>query len=364
MPLYMDLHILPGVKAREVAEAHRRDLLIQDDHRCNCMTYWIDEKRGNVFCLIEAPDRIAVSEMHRKAHGLIPHKIIEVNSRLVESFLGRISDPDDAVMMDGFKVFSDESRRSLMVIKMPDPVLLKHALGEKAGGIQRSQHYIIHKELTSHEGNEVKQGGDDYTASFASAANAIRCAVSVRDVLAGMSPENAAPRFGIYVGDPVAISDDLFGDAIQMAGILGGIAKEFEIALSAEVREMASRDRMTFDDPYYRKLSAADEQFLQQLFQLLEAVYQDPAFSIDDCGQRMAMSNSQLYRRTVALTGLTPGAVLKNLRLQKARQLLRRGSPTIAQITYDTGFASPSYFTKVFKKEYGLLPVQYLELHA
>ena len=58
------------------------------------MTYWIDEERENIFCLIDAPDKEAVEEMHRKAHGLIPNKIIEVNSTLVKSFLGRIYDPD------------------------------------------------------------------------------------------------------------------------------------------------------------------------------------------------------------------------------------------------------------------------------
>ena len=82
----MDLHILPGVKARDVAEAHRRDMLIQQDHDCKCMTYWIDEKRGNVFCLIEAPAKEAVEEMHNKAHGLIPNRIIEVNSMLIKYF--------------------------------------------------------------------------------------------------------------------------------------------------------------------------------------------------------------------------------------------------------------------------------------
>ena len=88
----MDLHILPGVKARDVAEAHLKDMLIQEDHACICMTYWIDEKRGNVFCLIDAPDKDAVIAMHNKAHGLVPNRIIEVNNTIVESFLGRISD--------------------------------------------------------------------------------------------------------------------------------------------------------------------------------------------------------------------------------------------------------------------------------
>ncbi|MFI5188289.1 MAG: DUF4242 domain-containing protein, partial [Chitinophagales bacterium] len=85
MPIYMDVHILPGVRARAVAEAHRLDMIHQAEHGCKCMTYWIDEERGNVFCLIDAPTQDAVEEMHRQAHGLIPNRIIEVNSTIVES---------------------------------------------------------------------------------------------------------------------------------------------------------------------------------------------------------------------------------------------------------------------------------------
>src|SRR5688572_28725454 len=129
MPLYMDMHIVPGVKSKDVAEAHRKDLIHQDEFGCNCITYWIDEDRETIFCLIDAPDRDAVKEMHHKAHGLVPNKIIEVSSSIVKSFLGRIYDPDDAVIMEnGLKVFTDPSFRLLMVTKINDPVLLGHCL--------------------------------------------------------------------------------------------------------------------------------------------------------------------------------------------------------------------------------------------
>src|SRR6185503_5503058 len=125
MPIYMDVHIVPGVKAKDVAEAHRKDLLHQEEHACKCMTYWIDEERENIFCLIEAPNKEAVAEMHNKAHGLVPNKIIEVSSNLVESFLGRIYDPEQAeITEDGLKVFADPSFRILLVTKIADPVLL------------------------------------------------------------------------------------------------------------------------------------------------------------------------------------------------------------------------------------------------
>ena len=90
--------------------------------------------RETIFCLIEAPNKQAVEEMHCKAHGLIPNKIIEVSNSLVESFLGRIYDPAEAQTSgDGLKIFSDPSFRILLLTKVTDPVLLQHKLGsEKA----------------------------------------------------------------------------------------------------------------------------------------------------------------------------------------------------------------------------------------
>jgi AraC-like DNA-binding protein len=76
----------------------------------------------------------------------------------------------------------------------------------------------------------------------------------------------------------------------------------------------------------------------------------------------MAMSKSQLYRKTISLTGLSPNILIKEYRLEKAKELMRRQRYTISQITFDSGFTSPSYFTKCFKKKYGLLPMTYLDL--
>src|ERR1700730_9120124 len=114
MPIYMDIHDVPGIEALDLAEAHRKDMLLQDEFRCKCMTYWMDETRGNAFCLIEAPDISVLEEMHRRSHGIVPHKVIEVNSDVVKSFLGRIYDPEEAkISENGLKVFSDSAFRVL-----------------------------------------------------------------------------------------------------------------------------------------------------------------------------------------------------------------------------------------------------------
>lgn len=78
MPLYMDEHDLPGVKAADVAAAHEADLKVQGKYGVDYQHYWVDEAAGKVFCLVEAPDREAAIAVHREAHGLVAQDLFEV----------------------------------------------------------------------------------------------------------------------------------------------------------------------------------------------------------------------------------------------------------------------------------------------
>ena len=364
MPIYMDVHIVPGVRAKDVAEAHRKDLLHQEEYECKCMTYWIDEERENIFCLIEAPDKKAVEEMHNRAHGLIPNKIIEVSSNVVESFLGRIYDPSDAeVTNEGLKVFSDPSYRILLVTRTTDPVLLENTLGKKkANELLQRQNNSIRKNLAEHGGREAEHRGTGFVASFSSAAKAVACALSIQKDITPADAEITGFRIGLNAGEPVEKSNKLFGDTIQLAGHLCSIAKNLQIAIASPVKELLPNDNFKNDKNGFLSLLPQDEHLLELLYNKLEEKFQDPDFDITDYCQEMAMSTSQLYRKTIALTGLSPNQLLKEFRLEKAKELMKKQHYNIAQITFDSGFTSPSYFTKCFKKKYGLLPMAYLEL--
>jgi len=79
MPLYMDVHNLNGpVGMADVADAHAADLKKQDEHGVNYKQYWVDEKQGKIFCLVEAPTAEAAATVHREAHGLVADEIYEV----------------------------------------------------------------------------------------------------------------------------------------------------------------------------------------------------------------------------------------------------------------------------------------------
>ena len=80
MPLFMDVHHLDGgVSAQDVAEAHQKDVETQAKYGVDYKNYWVDEKAGKIFCLVEAPNSDAAHTVHREAHGLVADEIYEVH---------------------------------------------------------------------------------------------------------------------------------------------------------------------------------------------------------------------------------------------------------------------------------------------
>lgn len=79
MPLYMDIHHkVDGLTADALANAHQRDLEVQEKHGARYHKYWYNEASGTVFCLVEAPNKEAAMAVHREAHGLVADELIEV----------------------------------------------------------------------------------------------------------------------------------------------------------------------------------------------------------------------------------------------------------------------------------------------
>jgi AraC-like DNA-binding protein len=358
----MDVHIVPGVKANDVAAAHYKDLVHAPAFSCKCMTYWIDEDRESIFCLIEAPNKDAVVDMHSKAHGLVPNKIIEVSSKVVESFLGRIFDPEEAeVTQDGLKVFKDPSFRVLMVTAVDDALILENNLGkEKANELLDQHNAIIRKNISRFEGREVEHEGNGFIASFASASKAVSCALHIQKEMT--EADLIGFKVGINSGEPIqGTNNKLFGDTIQFAKNLCAIAKNNQVTITSQVKNLVAKDFQKGIAGFIN-LSPQDEEFLKLLFDTLVKNWHNADFDVDEYCKAMATSRSQLYRKTITLTGLSPNILLKEYRLEAAKEMMRKQRYNISQITFNSGFTSPSYFTKCFRKKYGILPMNYVDM--
>lgn len=106
-------------------------------------------------------------------------------------------------------------------------------------------------------------------------------------------------------------------------------------------------------------LTKADEEFIKRLNEVIQVNITNPEFSMDDMADSLNMSRSNFYRKIKGVLDLSPNEYLRLERLKMAAQLLREGENRINEISYMVGFNSPSYFSKCFQKQFGVLPKEF-----
>jgi AraC-like DNA-binding protein len=364
MPIYMDRHdVSEAVTAEHVAELHQRDLKIQDQFGCRGLTYWFDDKRKTAFCLIEAPDEKTLENMHNKAHGQIPNSIIEVDAGIVESFLGRIEDPVKS-QKNVLNIIDEPAFRTIMVMKIhelavqkKDSILFKDLLSKFNAALPGI--------LDNYAVKVVKQARHHYLVSFNSVSNAVRAAIDLNALFKKFSGEinttNHLLKIGISAGPPVTEKKSIFEDTIKSAERMCAFING-DIIVSSEVKELYDNENITPLSEYKKiiTLSPADENFLHLLLDYTEKNWNNVNLKADDFCKPMGISKSQLYRKMMALNGKSPNTFIKECRLTAALQLLNKKAGNISEIAFETGFSSPSYFSKCFQKRYGVIPSDYI----
>ncbi|MDR1918839.1 MAG: response regulator [Tannerellaceae bacterium] len=103
-------------------------------------------------------------------------------------------------------------------------------------------------------------------------------------------------------------------------------------------------------------LTKADELFLEKLMQIIQKNLSDVSFNVVQLAGELCMSRSSLHRKIKGVSELTPNDFIQLVRLKKAAELLQEGSYRINEICYLVGFNSSSYFSKSFKKQFGISP--------
>ena len=238
MPIFMDRHDMNGVTAADVADAHRKDLEIQDQYGVKFLTYWFDHQRGTTFCLVDAPDKDTAQCVHREAHGHVAGEVVEVALSAVEAFLGRIQDPEPPSGQTHDIV--DAGYRAIMFTDIVGSTKMTTRLGDRmATELIRAHDSIVRRCLSGSGGREVKHTGDGIMASFASTAKAVDCAIAIQQGFERYNRGNTEPihiRIGLDCGEPVEDSNDLFGSTVQLAARLCSAASSDQILVSENIR--------------------------------------------------------------------------------------------------------------------------------
>jgi len=251
----MDIHELGDVSAEDVAKAHVADLEAQEKYGVNYLKYWVNEKCGKVFCLVEAPNPEAANSCHREAHGLVARKMIEIEPELADGFLGdaQTNAVGAAILPGGGADARDPGIRTVLFTDIVDSTTLTHSLGDEAAMALFDVHdTVVRNALADLGGREIKHTGDGIMASFVSAAGAVRCAIQIQRELAKHEEEQPERplkvRVGAAAGEPVEQHNDLFGMTVQLASRLCANARPQQILVSNAIAELCIGKGLLFED--------------------------------------------------------------------------------------------------------------------
>jgi class 3 adenylate cyclase len=263
MPLYMDIHKVPGATADDLAKAHAADMLVQERLGVECVKYWFNESCGKVFCLIQAPSAEAANEVHAQSHGLLAERIIEVDPDMAEGLLGNGEVNSAGAVLLPNKAERDTGMRSVMFTDIVGSTEITQRLGDEAAMLMVNLHdEVVRAALSAHNGREVKHTGDGIMSSFVSAASAVRSAMQIQQELARLRDENAGTpvrvRIGVAAGEPVEQRHDLFGTTVQLAARLCAHAQPDQVVVSSGLAELCLGKGLAFEDAGHANLKGFD----------------------------------------------------------------------------------------------------------
>ena len=248
----MDIHELPGVKAQDVVKAHLEDMKVQGKYGVSYHKYWVNERKGRVYCLCDAPTAEAADAVHREAHGLRAARIMEVTPEIADAFMGVAeADGAGAVILPDLSGH-DPGTRTIFFTDIVGSTDMTQRLGDEAAfGVLGVHDRIVRDALAANSGMEVKHTGDGIMAAFVSAACAVRCAMTVIQEVSAHGANAQPPlqvRIGIAAGEPIEHAGDLFGTAVQLAARLCAHAEPTQILISNVVAELCAGKRLPIRD--------------------------------------------------------------------------------------------------------------------
>jgi len=241
MPIYMDVHPdLGGATPDDVAEAHRRDLAIQDEFGVRFLSYWVSGPDGKAFCLVDSPDEESLVACHKASHGLMPHSLIEVSAPMLSQFLGDTTNDDDERAMVGGDY--DSALRVIMFTDVEGSTNVSTKEGDDVAlDLVRRHDEIVRAALAQERGREIKHTGDGVLASFTSVSRAVHASTAIQRSSADDAAEGPTLgiKIGLSAGEPVEDSNDLYGAAVNLAARICAHAGGGQTLASGTVRDLA-----------------------------------------------------------------------------------------------------------------------------
>jgi AraC-like DNA-binding protein/uncharacterized protein HemY len=130
-------------------------------------------------------------------------------------------------------------------------------------------------------------------------------------------------------------------------------------SLLAQQSELSEKYKNMLTIRDEKTVASHDQRLLKKVIDAVEKNIANPLFSVEKMGEEMGMSRTNLHRKVKEITGFPPSELIRNIRLRKAASMLRNETDSVSQIGFAVGFEDHSYFSKAFKKQFGVPPSEY-----
>lgn len=172
---------------------------------------------------------------------------------------------------------------------------------------------------------------------------------------------------------PVILLTAISGEDDQIKGLKSGandyLTKPFNFGiLHAKIENLLLFNR-SVKNAYSKQvkvqakeieIESGEVKLLNKIVQYIDEKLNNPELSVEELSKHVGMSRGSLYHKLLEITGLTPIEYIRSVKLERAVELLEKSDYNVAQIAYMTGFGTPSYFSKLFKAQFNMLPSEYI----
>lgn len=349
MPLYMDIHTVDSdsFSVEDVVIAHMKDLAIQEQFGVTQLKYWVNVEAKTLFCLMEGPNKEACNEVHLQSHGNTACNIIEVSDNEYNLFMGEGTDVDDLARTKAGEL--DTGYRT---------VLLTNIFFFSMPG----NRYIeeIRQLITKSNGAIIREPDNQTMVSFIYATDAISCAIAIQQLL--RSREDIAFNLAIVSGKPVDEEGASFFEETK-AKIHGlcSLGLNQVMYLDNETKLLSDKEFPNKGEQYnyFTLVKKDDINFSLELSEVIRNNFNQSDFNSEELINLLGLSKSQIYRKIKSLTGMAPNQLIQESKLHKALSNMTQSNKTIAEIAYESGFNSPTYFTRLFRKRFNISPTEF-----
>jgi AraC-like DNA-binding protein len=340
MPLYMEFHKAVNLSMDDLKSRAGASNRMLQQFQVRYHQFWIDEESGNVFCLMEGPDRRICEWVHRWVYGCEMVSLAPVKECLYQ----------ESRELNADRLVGNVALKSLR------PILLAHlntfAFESHFDATETNALTSLIKELIVAGGGTELSADDEQNiaAVFLTPEDALECASSIQQAL--ISKKHFS-RFHLIV---MPVNREPTDVAVIFPRQLCELGEDATVTVSSNFKCFVKAEKFLS----LNTLTAEGEKFMRNLFGIIGEHISDDDFSVETLARSIGISRPQLYRRIHLLTNRSPNIFIRDLRMARALSLLRKRNKNICEVALEVGYTNPSYFARTFAGKYGCTPSGYL----